>query len=234
MRWQFKVDFKCLLLFSGAVILSVSSFAQALIPFEQQWKQATLILTSGDTLRGQASLTLPNDIVKILQPDGRISVFTPVNINKLEVLEMQKAASFQDPKNSLNWRREYKTYMWDHDNPYGNFKSPALFVILTSGNYSLLMREERRRQNNAASTSVIGYGLGLAAADLAEQTIIEKWYLSTPNQQIKPLRKPKQDLLSLFPANKKEIEKYAATNKLKFNNLFHLARIVAYANSLNP
>ena len=216
----------------GGFSLPFSGRAQALIPFELQWKKGMLILTSGDTLYGQASLTLPNDIVKLKNETGETNTFLPNQIRFLAVKEPFNQIPYRRSGDLLLNERDYAQYNWNRDNEYSTYRAPALFVVVIPGKNALLLREQKEQQQTATTGSMAAYvaGQGLEAA--GANAVAERFYLSINGQEPKWLRNPKKDLLKHFPEKKKQIEKFAQTQGIYFHRLDHLARIVAYINTL--
>jgi hypothetical protein len=226
MKIIFKNFRKLGLILFVALFLPFSGKAQQ-SQFELSWQKGLVILNSGDTIQGPLTLTALNDIVRIAQPDGSVGTFSAVNVKSFVVEGEQENRFFRRNRSDQpEPRREYRSFMWNHDKDYSNFKSPAFFMVLQSGTRTLLMREQiERRLDNFSQYSNAG----------SRQTIevrVEKYYLLTPDERIIPLRNPKNDLLSAYPNNEKEIMSYAKSNKLDFTDSLELSRIVSYANSL--
>ncbi|MFC5269658.1 hypothetical protein [Adhaeribacter terreus] len=228
MRSRTSDIYKILFLLFAAFFLPFSGIAQQ-NQYEITWRTGTLVLNSGDTIQGPITLTLPNDIVRITQANGSVSTFTAVNVKSFAVENEQETNRFfRRRRNSpLDFKREYRSLMWNHDKDYSNFKSPAFFVALQPGNKTLLLREqiERRVDNFSAYANYPG-------TRQAVETRVEKFYLLTADERIIPLRNPKKDLPAAFPKKEKQITAFAKSNKLEFNDPIDLSRIVAYANSL--
>jgi hypothetical protein len=228
MQRTLSMFYKTLFILFAAFFLSFSGVAQQ-IPFELTWRYGTLVLNSGDTLRGPLTLTLPNDIVRIAQPDGSVSTFTAVNVKDFFVEGEQETGRFFHRRKSspLDFKRQYRSLMWNHDKDYSNFKSPAFFVVLHAGPKTLLMREnlERRTDNFSPYANYPG-------SRQTVETRVEKFYLLTADDRILPLRNPKKDLPAAYPKKEKQITAFAKSNKLEFTDPVELSRIVAYANSL--
>jgi hypothetical protein len=199
--------------------------------FELTWQKGVVVLTSGDTINGEIVLTLPNDLIRVSQTNGTVSAFSAVNVSSLEVQGNENRNGLFSGSRSgsaLNFRRFYISLPWNHDKDYSNFKSPAFFVVLQSGKYTLLMRENLEQaydQNNSV------YNSGSRGR---RNVIVQKYYLLAPDQNILPLRNPKQDIYRIFSKQQKQIAAYAKENKLSFTDGIELGQIMAYANSLNP
>ncbi|KAA9326014.1 hypothetical protein F0P94_16485 [Adhaeribacter soli] len=229
-------------MFLGTLFLFVSgqqANAQRPLDFEMKWKNGILVLTNGDTIRGAASITLPHDLVVITSADSTVTSAIPANIRSLEVSDEQMKVTYRLANGPIQQRRIYKTFIWDRDNAYSNFRSPALFVMLVSGKHSLLLREERYERAPGQGRNLGASAVGAVGGVMAEQVtrmamnqfnLTEKFYLLSPNQELKWLRQPKKDLLAYFPEKKKEIMQFATQNNLSFTKPEHLARIVEFCN----
>ncbi|KAA9326013.1 hypothetical protein [Adhaeribacter soli] len=221
----FSVSGRATLSLFAALALSFSAWAQEQ-PFELSWRSGQLLLATGDTVSGSVTLTLPNDIVRVTQPNGAISAFSAVNVKSFLVEHEQNSGLSRHTEGPLTFKREYQSFLWNHDKDYSNFKSPAFFAVLQPGKNTLLMREIKERYYDNASGSLY------SNSRMERERIREKFYLLLPNQEIKPLRNPKKDLPEIYGKKGKQILTFAKENKLSFTEPLELARIVNYANSL--
>lgn len=195
-----------------------------------------MILANADTLKGTASLTMPEDLIRLSQPDGSSATYLPSEVLSFEVQDPFNAIPARKSGDLLLEKRTYGQYLWNRDKDYSNYKAPALFVVVIPGKYALLLREQKEQVSNPGS-SLAGYALGAAlvsAQDSPEAGVAERFYLSVSGKEAKWLRRPKEDLLAYFPGKEVAIKKFAKLHSISFQRIEHLARIVAYANSLNP
>jgi hypothetical protein len=209
----------------AAILLPFLSLAQQQ-PFEISWRNGQVTLATGDTISGQITLSHPNDIVRVTQENGVVSAFSAVNVKSFSVQHEQGSGIFRRSEGPQTFKRNYQSFLWNHDKDYSNFKSPAFFVVLQPGKNTLLMREVKERYYDNAAGSLYGN------SRMAMERIREKFYLLTPNQEIKPLRNPKKDLPEFYGKKGKQVLTYAKENKLSFTEPVGLAMIVNYANSL--
>ncbi|MCB2376831.1 hypothetical protein LGH70_04520 [Hymenobacter sp. BT635] len=246
-----------LLLLTGLFPGGHSAHAQRTY-YVQEFAGSTVLLTNGDTLQGALSLHHSEDVVRITFPDNTMSTLSAVAIESFAVKgEKQQRRSaeqydFFDARQGyyygVPWYsgpgigrqirrgrvdaelvRVYRTYRWNHDNDYSDFKSPGFFEQLSSGPNVLLRREVQIEKR-----AYMGPG-GYGAAGAYSGTYVEiddKFYLGMPNGNVLPLRSPRKDLLAIFRQQAKQIEKYAKDNRLNFTEAKDLAFIVNYANSL--
>ena len=219
----------------GLLSLAFSARAQAILPFDLHWRQATLVSVSGDTVWGTANLTLPNDVVHISNPDGTSATFNASEIRSLNVREPYNSVPFRKSGELLSDQRTYGQYNWNRDNDYGTHNAPALFVIVVPGKHALLLREYKEQiptGGGSVATFAASQALKEAQNGGVINNTIERFYLSTEGKEVKWLRQPKKDLLAYFPDKEKQLKKFAADNNLNFNRIGDLARIVAYINML--
>ncbi len=206
----------------GAFSLAFPAGAQHM-PFEIIWEKGTVYLTSGDSVSGQVRLTLPKDIVSVRQPNGTISAFATVNVAGFKVYEEKNTENMRTKFGPLEFFRRYQTYPWNHNKDYNNFLSPAFFVVVQPGPYTLLMRETKIQASS-------GMGSYANMDRYRTERILQHFYLAKPDQQIVPLRNPKKDLQSLFPKVKNQLVDFAKKEKLNFDDPVELARIVEFCN----
>ena len=221
MRNKIAFLFSLLLLF-GAFTIAFSGQAQQM-PFELLWERGTIYLTSGDSISGQVSLTLPRDIVSVRQANGQLNAFATVNVAGFQVFEEKNTGDIRGRFGPLEFSRYYQTYMWNHNNDYSNFLSPAFFVVLQPGNYTLLMRETKA----AAPASMYRYSTDMP---IRTERIMQYFYLANPKQEIIALRNPRKDLQNIFPKLGESLVKFAKSNRLDFDDPIELARIVEFCN----
>ncbi|MBC6699466.1 hypothetical protein [Hymenobacter sp. BT190] len=225
----------------------------------QEFAGSTILLASGDTLRGPVTLRRDQDVLLMAQPDGTLTTLSAVSVNSFAVKGEQIDSrlgngyydNFLDARNgyyygnplygvprlrpeteNLNRVRVFRTFRWNRGNDYSDFTSPAFFEQLSNGPRMLLRREslvERTVNNGPYGYGAYGYG-GRNFGTYTEKK--DDFYLATPTGSIIALRNPKKDLLAVFRGQAKQLEQYARTNNLSFTVARELAFIVNYANSL--
>src|SRR5687768_13207203 len=100
MRHKYSFTLKAFIILFGAFLLPFMCSAQQ-GPFEFSWRKGKLVLNTGDTIQGPITLTLPNDIVRIAQPDGSLSTFSAVNVKSFVVEGEQENRFFRRNKTNL-------------------------------------------------------------------------------------------------------------------------------------
>ncbi|WP_303311395.1 hypothetical protein [Hymenobacter sp. BT730] len=247
----------------GGLLALIAPFAQAQRSFVQQFAGATVLLANGDTIRGPLIIHRSEDVIRITMPDQSVSTLSPVAVKAFAVkgevgnnLPDYRYDDFYNARNgyfygspplytpSVPMRRNqrdttrvrvFRTYRWNRDQDYSDFKSPGFFEQLSAGPTHLLRRQQlvehtvtdpynRGMYHGLYGTPGARYGYQTDTKDLL--------YLGTAQGEIVPLRNPKKDLLNFFRANSRSIEQYAKVHKLNFSNVQELAYIVNYANSL--
>ncbi|PJJ60218.1 hypothetical protein [Hymenobacter chitinivorans] len=235
--------------------------AQQRANFTQEFGGSTVLLTTGDTLRGPLALHRNEDVIRLTMPDNTVNTLSAVAVQSFAVKGQQADRrnyydDFYDARSGYYYgspyynmpprpRRErvdtslvrvFRTYRWNHDNDYSDFKSPAFFEQLSGGPNILLRREAlvERAVNNGPMYGGYGYNPYGVPRTSYYREIKDAFYLGLPSGNVLPLRNPKKDLLAAFRQQAKQIEQYAKDNKLDFSDPRELAFIVNYANSLQP
>ena len=231
--------------------------------FTQQFAQASVLLSSGDTVSGPLALHRGEDMLTMTLPDNTVRTLPAVNVQSFAVrgerydrrreqyyyyddfYSMRQGYYYGSPfftpmptprrreRPDTTLTRVFRTYRWNRDNDYSDFRAPGFFEQLSSGPVILLRREGLVEQPITYSNPY-GYGYGgMPGRPMGYYTVIkDNFYLGLPNGNVVSLRNPKKDLLSYFRAHERQIEQYAKTNKLNYSDPRELAYIVNYANSL--
>ncbi|GAA4007114.1 hypothetical protein GCM10022408_18750 [Hymenobacter fastidiosus] len=252
--------FPFLSLLAGLLMLPGAARAQR-NTYVQQFAGSTVLLANGDTLQGPLALHHAQDVVLITLPDNSVSTLSAVAVQSFAVKgeKAQRRSSFNDFYDARQGyyygnpyyndiaprqRRErvdtslvrvYRTYRWNHDNDYSDFKSPGFFEQLSRGPQVLLRREIQVERSVNNAPGAYGYGAGYGGIPRYAGTYTEiqdKFYLGTPNGTVVPLRNPRKDVLAVFRSQARQLEQYARENKLSFTEPRDLAFIVNYANYL--
>ncbi|QJX48473.1 hypothetical protein HMJ29_16745 [Hymenobacter taeanensis] len=235
--------------------------------FTQQFTNATVLLSTGDTIAGPLALHRSEDILTMTMSDNTVRTLPAVNVQSFAVqgerynrqreqyyyddfYAMRQGYYYGNPYfNSmpLPRRRErpdtalvrvFRTYRWNRDNDYSDFRTPGFFEQLSSGPVILLRREglvQRPVTYNSPYDYGYGYGApyGMGRPTAYYTEVKDSFFLGLPDGNVLPLRNTKKDLLSFFHSYSRQVEQYAKTNKLDFTDPRELAYIVNYANSLS-
>ncbi|UOQ70700.1 hypothetical protein [Hymenobacter cellulosilyticus] len=126
-----------------------------------------MLLTSGDTLRGPLVLHCNEDVIRLIMPDNTVNTLSAVAVQSFAVKgQKDDRRDYYDDffdtrmgyysgspyynRTPFRPRREradtslvrvFRTYRWNHNNDYSDFKSPGFFEQLSSGPHILLRRE---------------------------------------------------------------------------------------------
>lgn len=235
--------------------------------FVQQFAGATVLLANGDTLEGPLALHRNEDVVRIAMPDQTTSTLSAVAVQSFAVkgerydrrrdayyyddfYDMRRGYYYGSPmfynvppprrreRPDTSLVRVFRTYRWNHDNDYSDFKSPAFFEQLSNGPH-ILLRREALVQRPVTYSGPYGYGgygypYGMPRTAGYYTDVRDNFYLGTPSGNVIALRNPKKDLLNVFRRQARQIEQYVKENKLSYTDARELAFIVNYANSLQP
>ncbi|TGD80512.1 hypothetical protein [Hymenobacter wooponensis] len=172
------------------LLLSISAYAQrgGGQGFTQQFTQATVLLSTGDTIAGPLALHRSEDILTMTMADNTVRTLPAVNVQSFAVqgerydrqreqyyyddfFAMRQGYYYGNPYfNSLPVpkRRErpdtalvrvFRVYRWNRDNDYSDFRTPGFFEQLSSGP-TILLRREGLVQRPVNYGSPYGYGYG--------------------------------------------------------------------------
>jgi hypothetical protein len=108
-------------------------------------------------------------------------------------------------------------------NTPAGYKSAVFFELLEEGKMTLLVREalEYRTYTNP-------YYVG----SYSRLVLVYKYFFMDDNGKIEEFTGDKRDLLDLMGKNADDVEKYIKTNRLKVDEKYDFAKIIAYYNSL--
>jgi hypothetical protein len=216
----------------------------------QEFLASTVVLTSGDTLRGSLLLRLDMDLLLVTMADNTVRTVHALAVRTFavrgEVMRFDRlpaqygAGSPLTPhRQRRGWydvqrSRPFLVYPWNHDREYSPATAPAFFERLNGGPVILLRRQQlvQRAMPWSDPYFATGYSMRPSGGAMYYTDVREMLYLGTPEGNVLALRKPKRDLLAYFPAEAAEIEQYARQNNLSFTDSYQLAKLVDYANSL--
>ncbi len=214
----------------------------------QEYRQGTVVLTSGDTLRGPLKLYLDRDVLLVTMPDSTVRTVAAVAVRTFAVrgAVLPYGTSLPSARTALPARvrrfrqgplraRPFLVYHWNHDKA-SDYTSPAFFERLNGGPVVLLRRRFLVRrsvsQSDAYGYPATYYRPRVPAPRISYLDVSDWYYLGTPEGQVVALRRPRRDLLGYFQAEAAQLEAYAEEHKLSFDADHDLARLVDYANAL--
>lgn len=200
--------FKKFVLAGICILLSGVTIAQRDWPSEL-WHDGKVVLTSGDTLKGNIKYDFNQDLVQYV-----------VTNRKAEIYSARKVLFFEIFDETVHKYRRF--FALPYTNPTG-YKAPTFFELLEEGKMTLLSREllEYKVYNSSF------YG---GSYSRLVQTFY--YYFLKENGTIEDFRGKKNDLLDLMGNKVNTVEKYIKANRLDFDDKYDVARIVAYYNTL--
>ncbi|HEY8511641.1 MAG TPA: hypothetical protein VIL31_06770 [Cyclobacteriaceae bacterium] len=193
-----------------AVFLCVSLSANAQKwPFEL-WHEGRIVLVDGDTLKGRVKYDLMQDLVQFDRPNRPAEVFTP-----------RKVLFFEIYDKTVN---KYRSFFALPYNATTGYRTSIFFELMEEGNLTLLAREalEYRTYNSP-------YYFG----SFSRQVLVHKYFFLEEDGAIVEFDGNRSDLLALMGNKAESVEKYMKENRLRFEEKYDLAQIVAYYNSLS-
>jgi hypothetical protein len=194
----------------------------------QEWPNAQVVLTSGDTLYGALAYHQTEEILRLILKDGTNQAFSPVGVRSFAVADSRG-----------QYHKLFRSYLWNRGNDYSDYQVPAFFEVLQEGPYTLVKREvvTIRNQNMAPMYAGYGryydpYGSGTYPGFRSQTVILDALYLYTPKQKIIALRNPKRDLEDLFGKKSGEMKQFIKSRDLSYSQTQDVMRIIQYFNSL--
>lgn len=178
-------------------------------PFEL-WHDGKVVLETGDTLRGVIKYDFQNDVIQLNQ-NGKVEAYTARKVLFYEIFDATV--------------KRYRQVFSLPYSPTGGYKAPIFFELLDEGKITLLSREAL--EYRTVSSPYFFYG------SYTRLVLVYKYFLMRENGSIVALESPKKnDWLQLMGKNADEVQSYAKSNKLNFDEKYDLVRIIDYYNSL--
>lgn len=173
------------------------------------WHEGKIVLVEGDTLRGLIKYDLQQDLVQYNLSDKRTEAFSARKVLFFEIFDTSV--------------RKYRQFFALPFTTGTSYRAPVFFELLEEGKMTLLSREslEYRTYNSP-------YYMG----SYSRQVLVNKYFFLDENGDIIEFTGNKSDLLDLMGKKSDEVEKYIKANRLKYDDKYDFARIVAYYNSI--
>ena len=173
------------------------------------WHDGRIVLLEGDTLRGSIKYDLQQDLVQYGVANQRTAAFSARKVLFFEIFDTSV--------------RRYRQFFALPFSTTSGYKAPVFFELLEEGKMTLLSREsvEYRTYNSP-------YYMG----SYSRLVLVYKYFFLDENGNITEFTGNKNDLLNLMNKKADEVEKYIKANKLRYDDKYDFARIVAYYNSL--
>ena len=173
------------------------------------WHEGKIILLEGDTLKGNIKYDLQQDLVQYGIADQRTTAFSARKVLFFEIFDTSV--------------RKYRQFFALPFTTTSGYKAPVFFELLEEGKMTLLSRE---------SVEYRTYSSPYYMGSYSRLVLVYKYYFLDEKGNIAEFTGNKNDLLDLMNKKSDEVEKYIKANKLKFDDKYDFARIVAYYNSL--
>jgi hypothetical protein len=177
-------------------------------PFEL-WHEGKIVLVTGDTLKGNVKYDLQQDLIQFEKKDDQPEVFTPRKVLFFEIFDR-----------TANRYRIFYALPYHATQAY---RTSVFFELLEEGKLTLLAREAIEYRTYSSP-----YYLG----SFSRQVLVNKFFFLEEDGNIAEFQGNKTDLLNMMGNKSESVEKYIKANRLKFEEKYDLARIVAYYNSL--
>lgn len=173
------------------------------------WHEGKIVLLEGDTLRGSVKYDLQQDLVQYGVANERTTAYSARKVLFFEIFDTSV--------------RKYRQFFALPFTTTAGYKAPVFFELLEEGKMTLLSREsvEYRTYNSP-------YYMG----SYSRLVLVYKYYFLDDTGNISEFAGNKNDLLNMMKAKSDEVEKYIKTNKLRYDDKYDFARIIAYYNSL--
>jgi hypothetical protein len=194
------------LLFVFGLLIATAAGAQQ-FSFEQ-WHNGYLILEGNDTIKGLLKYNLQTDLLQT-QSNGRVETFTARKVVFFEIFDALT--------------HDYRKFYSLPFSATGGYRAPVFFELLTEGKMTLLCREALEYKTYS---SFYYYG------SYQRLVLVYKYFLLNENGAISEFVGKKNDWLYEMGNYGDEVQKYAKSNKLDFDEKKDLTRIVEYYNSL--
>jgi len=173
------------------------------------WHEGKVVLDTGDTLKGKIKYDLKQDLIQYNLPNQRTDAFSARKVLFFEIFDETV--------------RRYRQFF---ALPYTNqaqYRTPVFFELLTEGKLTLLAREAIEFRTYSSP-----YYLG----SYSREILVYHYFFLDNNGNIEEFKGSKADLLSMMGRKSDDVEKYMKENRLKIDDKYDFARIVAYYNSI--
>lgn len=197
--------------FFGASIMSLFlSFSAVAQQFPSDlWHEGKIILLEGDTLKGNIKYDLQQDLVQYGVADQRTTAFSARKVLFFEIFDTSV--------------RKYRQFFALPFTTTSGYRAPVFFELLEEGKMTLLSRE---------SVEYRTYSSPYYMGSYSRLVLVYKYYFLDEKGNISEFTGNKNDLLDLMNKKSEEVEKYIKANKLRYDDKYDFAKIVAYYNSL--
>jgi len=196
--------------FGAPILFFFLSFSVVAQQFPSDlWHEGKIILLEGDTLKGNIKYDLQQDLVQYGVADQRTTAFSARKVLFFEIFDTSV--------------RKYRQFFALPFTTTSGYRAPVFFELLEEGKMTLLSRE---------SVEYRTYSSPYYMGSYSRLVLVYKYYFLDEKGNIAEFTGNKNDLLNLMNKKSEEVEKYIKANKLRFDDKYDFAKIVAYYNSL--
>ncbi len=174
----------------------------------EYWHEGKIILDTGDTLKGAVKYDMQNDLLQF-QADDKNQSFTARKVLLYEIFDV-----------TIKQYRQFYSLPYSVSNGY---KAPVFFELLTEGKITLLCREALEYRSFSSSFYYYGSNTRLV--------LVYKYFLLEDDGNIVEYNGKKSDWLDVMDKRSDDVQRYAKTNKLSFDDKNELVKIITYYNS---
>jgi hypothetical protein len=193
-----------------ALLFNISATAQEWA-FEF-WHEGKVVLLEGDTLKGLVKYDLQQDLIQYTagKGDRNTVALTARKVLFVEIFDQTV--------------HRYRQFFALPFTTQSGYRAPVFFELLAEGKLTLLARENLELRTYS---SMYYYG-----PTYTRQVLVYKYFFLSEDGNINEFTGNRNDLLDMMGNKSEDVEKYIKGNKLKFEDKYDFARIVAYYNSL--
>ena len=174
----------------------------------EYWHEGRIVLDSGDTLKGTLKYDMQADLLQY-QKDNKNQSFSARNALFFEIFDATI--------------KQYRQFYSLPFSASGGYKVPVFFELMAEGKLTLLCREALEYRTYSSSFYYYGTNTRLV--------MVYRYYLLQENGEIIQFTGKKDDWLDLMDKHANDVQHYAKSNKLAFDDKYELVRIITYYNS---
>ena len=173
------------------------------------WHEGKIVLLEGDTLKGSIKYDLQQDLLQYSIADQRTTAYSARKVLFFEIYDATV--------------RKYRQFYALPFTTTAGYRAPVFFELLEEGKMTLLSRE---------SVEYRTYSSPYIMGSYSRLVLVYKYYFLDEHGNISEFTGNKNDFLNLMNKKSDEVEKYIKANKLRYDDKYDFAKIVAYYNSL--
>jgi hypothetical protein len=173
------------------------------------WHEGKIVLVEGDTLRGLVKYDLQQDLLQLNSAHQKVVAYSARKVLFFEIFDK-----------TVNRYRQFYSLPYTTASSY---KAPIFFELLEEGKMTLLVREALEYRS---------YTSPYYAQQYSRLVMVYRYFFLEEDGVITEFQGNKNDLLDRMGKRAEEVEKYIKTNRLKYEDKYDFAKIVAYYNSL--